>query len=82
MRITLPSGTPAELARPDGDATRGLVLIPDIGSLRPLLDEMGARLAADNGWVVCAFDLWGGRDDLTTIEDPTALDQVKARLAG
>ena len=72
MRIRLPSGTPAEIARPDGPADRGLVLIPDIGSLRPLFDDHVARLAAENGWVVCAFDLWGGRDDLTTI---------KARLA-
>jgi carboxymethylenebutenolidase len=72
MRITLPSGTPAEIARPDADATRGLVLIPDIGSLRPLFDDMVARLATENGWVVCAFDLWGGRDDLTTIEDRLA----------
>ena len=68
MRITLPSGTPAEIARPDGPADRGLVLIPDIGSLRPLFDDHVARLAAENGWVVCAFDVWGGRDDLTTLE--------------
>ena len=68
MRIELPSGTPAEIARPEGDATRGLVLVPDIGSLRPLFDGMVARLADENGWVVCAFDLWGGRDDLDTID--------------
>ena len=68
MRITLPSGTPAEIARPDGPADRGLVVIPDIGSLRPLFDDHVARLAAENGWVVCAFDLWGGRDDVTTLE--------------
>ena len=68
MRITLPSGTPAEIARPDGPADRGLVVIPDIGSLRPLFDDHVARLAAENGWVVCAFDVWGGRDDLSTLE--------------
>jgi dienelactone hydrolase len=72
MRITLPSGTPAEIARPDGPASRGLVLIPDIGSLRPLFDDHVARLAAENGWVVCAFDVWGGRDDLPTLEDRLA----------
>src|SRR5690348_5371802 len=55
MRITLPSGTPAELARPDGgEPTRGLVLIPDIGGLRPLFDEHCARLAREHGLVVCA----------------------------
>ena len=68
MRITLPSGTPAEIARPEGTASRGLVVVPDIGSLRPLFDEHVARLAADNGWVVVAFDLWPGRDDLPTLE--------------
>ena len=47
MRIELPSGTPAELARPEGDASRGLVLVPDIGGLRPLFDDLCARLADD-----------------------------------
>jgi carboxymethylenebutenolidase len=66
MRITLPSGTPAEIAHPDGPPSRGLVVIPDIGGLRPLFDDHVARLAADNGWVVCAIELWPGRDDLPT----------------
>ncbi|HLM62900.1 MAG TPA: dienelactone hydrolase family protein [Acidimicrobiales bacterium] len=71
MRTTLPSGTPAELARPSsGEApSRGLVVIPDIGSLRPLFDEMVQRLADEQGWAVCAFDLWPGRDDLPTLAD-------------
>jgi len=72
MRITLPSGTSAEIARPDGAASRGLVVIPDIGSLRPLFDDHVARLASENGWVVCAFDVWGGRDDLPTLDDRLA----------
>jgi carboxymethylenebutenolidase len=72
MRITLPSGTSAEIARPDGAASRGLVVIPDMGSLRPLFDDHVARLAAENGWVVCAFDVWAGRDDLSTLEDRLA----------
>jgi carboxymethylenebutenolidase len=72
MRITLPSGTPAELARPDGPPDRGLVVLPDIGSLRPLFDDMAARLAREQGWVVCAIDLWPGRDDLPTLEDRLA----------
>jgi carboxymethylenebutenolidase len=72
MRITLPSGTPAEIARPDGPADRGLVVIPDIGGLRPLFDDHVARLATENGWVVCAIELWPGRDDLPTLEDRLA----------
>ena len=54
MRITLPSSTPAELAIPDGRPRRGVVLAPDIMGLRPLFDEMCARLAAEHGWAVCA----------------------------
>jgi dienelactone hydrolase len=72
MRITLPSGTAAEIAHPDGEAARGLVMIPDIGSLRPLFDEHVARLAREHGWAVCAFDLWAGRDDVATLEDRLA----------
>jgi carboxymethylenebutenolidase len=69
MRITLPSGTPAEIAHPGGSPQRGLVVIPDIGGLRPLFDDMVARLAREQGWVVCAFELWPGRDDLPTLAD-------------
>jgi carboxymethylenebutenolidase len=69
MRMTLPSGTPAEIARPEGAPTRGLVVLPDIGGLRPLFDDMVARLARDQGWVVCAVELWPGRDDLPTLAD-------------
>jgi carboxymethylenebutenolidase len=70
MRITLPSGTPAEIARPDGIPTRGLVVIPDIGGLRPLFDDHVARLARENDWVVCAIELWPGREtELATLAD-------------
>jgi carboxymethylenebutenolidase len=59
MRITLPTGTEAELARPEGrPPDRGLVIIPDIGSIRPLFDDMCERLSREQGWVVCAFDVW------------------------
>jgi carboxymethylenebutenolidase len=59
VRITLPTGTAAELARPDGvEPDRGLVIIPDIGSIRPLFDDLCARLSAEQGWAVCAFDVW------------------------
>jgi carboxymethylenebutenolidase len=62
MRITLPSGTAASLARPD-DADRGLVVIPDIMGLRPLFDDMVDRLAADTGWAVCAAEPFPGHED-------------------
>ena len=68
MRIELPSGTPAELARPDGEASRGLVLIPDIMGIRPLFDDWCARLAAEQGWVVCAPELYPGREQLAVEE--------------
>jgi dienelactone hydrolase len=85
MRITLPSGTPAEIARPDGDASRGLVMFPDIGGLRPLFDDHVARLARETGWVVCAVELWPGREtELTDL--PARLDAAgsieDARLLG
>src|SRR5918911_448064 len=64
MRITLPSGTKAELARPDGTPTRGLVIEPDIMGLRPLFDDLVARLAREHGWVVCAVEPFPGREDL------------------
>jgi carboxymethylenebutenolidase len=67
MRITLPSGTPAELARPTGPAERGLVVVPDIGGLRPLFDDLVARLARDQGWAVCAFELWTGEEPPATL---------------
>jgi carboxymethylenebutenolidase len=68
VRITLPSGTPAELSRPPGEARRGLVVLPDIGGLRPLFDDHVARLATGNGWVVCAVELWPGREHLPVPE--------------
>jgi dienelactone hydrolase len=66
VRITLPTGTPAELARPDSDveARLGVVLFPDIMGLRPLFDDMCARLAAEHGWVVCAPEPFPGGEGL------------------
>jgi dienelactone hydrolase len=65
MRITLPSGTEAELANPSSavDPDRGLVIVPDIMSIRPLFDAMAQRLADEQGWTVCAFDLWPDHRD-------------------
>jgi dienelactone hydrolase len=75
MRTTLPSGTPAEIARAAGNgdpADHGLVVIPDIGGLRPLFDDLVARLAHEQGWTVCAFELWPGREDMATLEQRLA----------
>ena len=46
---TLPSGTPAHLARSEW-ASRGLIVIPDVWGLRPLFTEMCDALAARTGW--------------------------------
>jgi len=60
----LPSGTPAELAVPPaGPARLGLVVAPDIAGLRPLFDDLCARLAAEQGWAVCAVEPFPGRED-------------------
>ncbi len=67
MRTTLPSGTPVEVARPDGEPTLGVVLAPDIGGLRPLFDDLAARLAAEHAWAVAAVEPFPGRD-LPTLE--------------
>jgi carboxymethylenebutenolidase len=83
MRISLPSGTTAELARPDGDPSMGLVLIPDIMGLRPLFDEHCARLARENGWTVCCFELFAGREHLTREERMVAArDNDDTRILG
>lgn len=82
MRIELPSGTPAEIARGDG-ADRGLVVFPDIGGLRPLFDDHVARLAADTGWTVIAIEPFPGQE-LPTLEDRFAVmkDLSDERMLG
>jgi carboxymethylenebutenolidase len=63
MRITLASGTPAEIARPtNAEPTAGLVIAPDIFGLRPLYDEMVQRLADEWQMTVCAVEPFPGRD--------------------
>ncbi len=87
MRIRLPSGTPAERAVPAGAPTRGVVLIPDIMGLRPLFDDLCARLAGDHAWVVVAPEPWPGREHLAleerlelvgTIDDDALLADCRA----
>ena len=61
----------------------GLVLIPDIMGLRPLFDEHCARLARENGWAVCAFEMFAGREQLTRDERMVAAkDNDDDRILG
>lgn len=62
-RVSLPSGVPAEIAR-GREGERGVVLNPDIGGLRPLFDDLCARLARDHGWTVCAVEPFPGREEM------------------
>jgi carboxymethylenebutenolidase len=70
VRTTLPSGAPAELALPpDGrEPSLGVALCPDIMGLRPLFDDLCARLATDHGWAVCAVEPFAGREGLSLEE--------------
>lgn len=83
MRITLPSGTAAELARPSGTPSRGLVLWPDIMGLRPLFDNLAQRLADDHGWVVCEPEIFPGQEHFSIEERfaEVARADEEARLA-
>lgn len=68
MRLTLPSGTPYEVAGPPNPegarVAQGLVIAPDIFGLRPLFDDLCARLADEHGWAVCAVEPFPGQEDL------------------
>lgn len=78
MRRTLATGTSAELVVPDtspdaGPVTHGIVMIPDIMGMRPLMDGHVQRLSEATGWPVCAFEPWPGREGLAIDE---RLEQV------
>ena len=62
MRTMLPSGTPVEIAEPDGEPSAGLVIAPDIYGLRPLFDDLAARLARERGWRVVAVEPFPDQD--------------------
>lgn len=70
MRTNLTSGRPIEVSLPSGGRrpTRGLVIIPDIGGLRPLFDDQGQRIADEQGWTVVAVEPWPGREHLSIEE--------------
>jgi dienelactone hydrolase len=65
MRITLPSGTEAEMAEPadsDDSPVMGLVITPDIFGLRPLFDDMVARLSSVWSMTTIAVEPFPGLD--------------------
>ena len=64
MRTTLPSGTSVEISSVDNPG-RGVVVIPDIMGLRPLFDDLVARLADEHGWAVAAVEPFPGRESMT-----------------
>jgi carboxymethylenebutenolidase len=74
VRTNLPSGTSVEIASSDNPA-RGVVVVPDIMGLRPLFDDMVARLAADYGWAVAAVEPFPGRESMS-------IDERMAAMAG
>ena len=76
MRITLPSGTASELSRPEGPPARGVVLVPDVMGLRPLFDDMCARLSDEHGWAVLAVEPFPGREDLKIEQRFAAMREV------
>jgi carboxymethylenebutenolidase len=78
MRTTLPSGTPIEVAHPaDGrPPSRGLVLIPDIGGLRPVFDEHVRRIADEQGWAVVAVEPWPGRETMPLDEKLQSVSSI------
>ncbi|MGH9138016.1 MAG: dienelactone hydrolase family protein [Acidimicrobiales bacterium] len=75
MRETLPSGTLAEVVRSEAPA-RGLLIAADIGGLRPLFDDMVARLAADHTWSVAAVEPFPGQESLTLEERMAAAAEL------
>lgn len=82
MRIHLGSGTAAEVALPPGgDALRGLVIATDAMGLRPLFDELLARLASERGWAVSAVEPFPGQESLS-LEQRQAARIDARRLTG
>lgn len=81
MRITLPSGTAAEVAKSDNNDV-GIALHPDIMGLRPLFDDHVARLASE-GFTTCAIEPWPGQTDVPLekrMQLPVDLDRVLGDL--
>ncbi len=62
MRIELGSGTVAEVDQSITSPMMGLVIAPDIFGLRPVFDDLVARLAHEWNMSVAAVDPFPGRD--------------------
>jgi carboxymethylenebutenolidase len=62
MRTTLASGTPVEITRCEPPPGMGLVVAPDIFGLRPLYDDLVARLAGEWRMDVAAVEPFPGLD--------------------
>jgi dienelactone hydrolase len=78
MELSLPSGTPANIARA-ADPGRGLVVIPDIWGLRPLFEDLTASLSVQTGWTVVTFEPFPG-ESLPDASDPDAMAARSAAL--
>ena len=83
MRITLPSGTTAEIVH-HNSSKMGLVVAPDIFGLRPLYDDMVARFSSEWEMSVCAVEPFPGLHLGPEIEPrfaavPTLQDDVNLR---
>lgn len=61
MKITLSSGTKAELVKADG-ADKGLVIIPDIMGFRQLFTDMAEDLSQKWTANICVFDIFANRE--------------------
>ncbi len=72
MRITLPSGTPAEIDLSVDKPVMGLVVMPDIFGLRPLFYDLVARLASEWQMNVIAIEPFPGQDLSGDIADRMA----------
>lgn len=74
---TLESGTPAIWTgppNPEGRSVeRGVVIAVDIMGLRPLFSDMCQRLSDENGWAVCAVEMFPGEEHLDLAERQNAV---------
>lgn len=73
MRITLASGTAAEVDKSVFSPTMGLVIAPDIFGFRPVFDDLVARLAREWNMAVAAVDPFPGRKLSDDIQERVAV---------
>ena len=71
--VTGPDGTPVDAihATPDGGATTGVVVHPDIMGIRPLFDDLCRRLATHGFAVTCPEPFVRAPDDVRGADEPT-----------